>query len=122
MWYACGHGRPPESYFDFHPYFKPISQETGSIPPLPAVTTWYTLDEDYQASLNLVAAMFSRLPRRWRSQYDAEVQGYGAQNALLTHSALSSVIKGIRTEMGIEVEDLVLTLNEATKRLEVRDA
>ncbi|TEB30679.1 hypothetical protein FA13DRAFT_1814484 [Coprinellus micaceus] len=102
MCYACGHGRPPESYFDFHPYFKPISQETGSIPPLPAVTTW--------------------LPRRWRSQYDAEVQGYGAQNALLTHSALSSVIKGIRTEMGIEVEDLVLTLNEATKRLEVRDA
>lgn len=130
MWYArdldydsddSDDGRA-EFYYHLQPYFKARSGGSGSTPHLlvvDEVTTRYTPDEDYQTSLNLVAAMFARLPRRWRSQYDDEVRGR-VENALLTHNALSSIIKEIRTEMGIEVEDLVLTVNEATRELEVR--
>ena len=66
-----------------------------------------TVVEDYQASLDAVAAMFSRLPSDWRSRYLEEV----GNEEFNTHTALSSVIRTITIDMGIEVGNFIPTVD-----------
>lgn len=72
--------------------------------------TRYTVDEDYQASLDVVSAMFSRLPSDWQSRYHEEVDGpmdgYMDAKVSRSYTALSSFIKTIAVEIGVEVEDV----------------
>lgn len=68
--------------------------------------TRYTVDEDYQASLDVVSTMFSRLPSDWQSRYHEEVDCPMDAEVSRSYTALSSVIKTIAVEIGVEVEDV----------------
>ena len=103
MWHASHHNPIAPIFWHIGRYIRPTG-DPGSprFPPgVQETSTSYTVDEDYQASLDIVAAMFSRLPSDWQARYCEEV----GDKTLKSYTALSSVIKAITVDMGIEVED-----------------
>ncbi|TEB30693.1 hypothetical protein FA13DRAFT_1792269 [Coprinellus micaceus] len=60
----------------FDAYFQPPSKQSDlSSIDLPAMCTRYTADEEHQVTLDLVAAVYSRLPTDWMSRFLREVKG-----------------------------------------------
>jgi hypothetical protein len=77
------------------------AQLESNDPALRAAVTQYTVDEDYQATLDLVRDMFSHLPTYWELQFMQEVK----EDRDAPWSGFTTVIQKIMQDVGIEVPD-----------------
>ncbi|TEB29166.1 hypothetical protein FA13DRAFT_1711180 [Coprinellus micaceus] len=79
-----------------------IEQLESNDPALRAAVTQYTVDEDYQAALDLVRDMFSHLPTDWEAQLTQETK----ENLYVPWNGFASVIQKIMQDVGIEEPDV----------------
>lgn len=93
-------------YSEPHQYYRllleaPDEQPRFNTPDRTARTlaTSYTVDEDYQATVDLVGNMFSRLPANWKVRYRQELED--ASPGRTEYTALGPVIMRIRRELGL---------------------
>lgn len=82
--------------------FRPPRDQLGSNTPermAQSLTTLYTVDQDYQATMDLVAKTFSRLPAHWHSLYRKE-KGEG-RNWREVVGAIETVFEEIRPSLSL---------------------